>query len=50
MAINTSEGTGKEGGVALYILECFDCLELNDGTDRVEHLSVYLGENPTRQI
>ncbi|GAB0208671.1 hypothetical protein GRJ2_003332800 [Grus japonensis] len=28
----------RGGGVALYVKECFDCLELNDGDDRVECL------------
>ncbi|KAK4820971.1 hypothetical protein QYF61_009437 [Mycteria americana] len=28
----------RGGGVALYVRECFDCLELNDGDDRVECL------------
>ncbi|GAB0209581.1 hypothetical protein GRJ2_003423800 [Grus japonensis] len=32
---------GRRGsGVALYVKECFDCLELNDGDDRVECLWV----------
>ncbi|GAB0206513.1 hypothetical protein GRJ2_003116900 [Grus japonensis] len=32
---------GRRGsGVALYVRECFDCLELNDGDDRVECLWV----------
>ena len=26
----------RGGGVALYVRECFDCLELDDGNDRVE--------------
>ena len=30
----------RGGGVALYVRECFDCLELNDGDDRVECLWV----------
>ena len=31
------ERQGKRGGgVALYVRECFDCLELNDGDDKVE--------------
>ena len=30
---------GRKGdGVALYVRECFDCLELDDGNDRVECL------------
>jgi len=34
------EGIGKEGGsgVALHVGECFDCLELDDGDERVECL------------
>jgi len=38
MAINSSEEIGKERGggrVALYVRECFDCVELDDGDDRV---------------
>ncbi|GAB0183530.1 hypothetical protein GRJ2_000818300 [Grus japonensis] len=32
---------GRRGsGVALYVKECFDCLELNDGDNRVECLWV----------
>ena len=32
---------GRRGsGVALYVRECFDCLELNNGDDRVECLWV----------
>ncbi|KAK4819370.1 hypothetical protein QYF61_001649 [Mycteria americana] len=30
----------RGGGVALYVRECFGCLELNDGDDRVEPLWV----------
>ncbi|KAK4820693.1 hypothetical protein QYF61_003613 [Mycteria americana] len=30
----------RGGGVALYVRECLDCLELNDGDDRVECLWV----------
>ena len=30
----------RGGGVALYVRECFDCLELNDGNDKVECLWV----------
>ncbi|GAB0208010.1 hypothetical protein GRJ2_003266700 [Grus japonensis] len=30
----------RGSGVALYVKECFDCLELNDGDDRVECLWV----------
>ncbi|GAB0203723.1 hypothetical protein GRJ2_002837900 [Grus japonensis] len=30
----------RGGGVALYVRECFDCLELDDGDDRVERLRV----------
>ncbi|GAB0209703.1 hypothetical protein GRJ2_003436000 [Grus japonensis] len=30
----------RGGGVALYVKECFDCLELNDGDDKVECLWV----------
>ena len=30
----------RGGGVALYVRECFDCLELDDGDDRVECLWV----------
>ena len=30
----------RGGGVALYVRECFDCLELNDGDNRVECLWV----------
>jgi len=30
----------RGGGVPLYVRECFDCLELDDGNDRVEHLLV----------
>ncbi|GAB0209002.1 hypothetical protein GRJ2_003365900 [Grus japonensis] len=30
----------RGGGVALYVKECFDCLELNDGDNRVECLWV----------
>ncbi|KAJ7414419.1 hypothetical protein BTVI_41175 [Pitangus sulphuratus] len=37
--VNSSEGTGKTGdGVALYVREWFDCLELHDSDDRVECL------------
>lgn len=28
----------RDNGVALYVRECFDCLQLNDGDDRVECL------------
>ena len=28
----------RGGGVGLYVRECFDCLELNDGDDRVQCL------------
>ncbi|KAK4828864.1 hypothetical protein QYF61_000992 [Mycteria americana] len=36
---------GRRGsGVALYVRECFDCLELDDGDDRVECLWKQLGE------
>ncbi|GAB0207466.1 mitochondrial enolase superfamily member 1 [Grus japonensis] len=31
----------RGGGVALYVRECFDCLELDDGDERVECLWVY---------
>jgi len=31
---------GRGDGVALYVRECFDCLELDDGDDRVECLWV----------
>ena len=32
---------GRRGsGVALYVRECFDCLELKDGDDRVQCLWV----------
>ncbi|KAM9590845.1 uncharacterized protein ACIBXB_005894 [Morphnus guianensis] len=40
----------RGGGVALYVRECFDCLELDDGDERVECLWVRIGERPTRQI
>ncbi|PKU34569.1 mitochondrial fission process protein 1 [Limosa lapponica baueri] len=30
----------RGGGVALYVRECFDCLELNDGDERVKCLWV----------
>ncbi|KAK4833030.1 hypothetical protein QYF61_027412 [Mycteria americana] len=33
----------RGGGVALYVRECFDCLELNDGDDRVECLRMSAG-------
>ncbi|GAB0189218.1 hypothetical protein GRJ2_001387100 [Grus japonensis] len=32
----------RGGGVALYVRECFDCLELNDGDDKVECLWVII--------
>lgn len=28
----------RGGGIALCVRECFDCLEFNDGDDRVECL------------
>ena len=42
MAINSSERIGKEGEAVGYscVRECFDCLELDDGDDRVECLWV----------
>ncbi|KAK4820612.1 LOW QUALITY PROTEIN: hypothetical protein QYF61_001918 [Mycteria americana] len=43
MAINSSGGIGKAGEaveVALYVRECLDSLELDDGDDRVECLWV----------
>ncbi|GAB0178246.1 maestro heat-like repeat-containing protein family member 7 [Grus japonensis] len=30
----------RGGGVALYVRECFDCIELNDGDDKVKCLWV----------
>ncbi|GAB0203241.1 mitochondrial enolase superfamily member 1 [Grus japonensis] len=36
----------RGGGVALYVKECFDCLELNDGDDRVECLWKGRKEDP----
>jgi len=42
MAVSSSEGKGKErgGGVALYVRDCFDCIELDDCDDKVERLWV----------
>ena len=45
MAINPSEGIGwrqgwRSSGVALCARECFDCLEIDDGKDRIECLWV----------
>ncbi|KAK4826796.1 hypothetical protein QYF61_011604, partial [Mycteria americana] len=41
---------GRRGsGVALCARECFDCLELNDGDDRVECLRSPLGGSPEGQ-
>ncbi|KAK4828709.1 LOW QUALITY PROTEIN: hypothetical protein QYF61_000547 [Mycteria americana] len=39
----------RGGGVALYVRECFVCLELNDGDDRVECLWSPLGGSPEGQ-
>lgn len=41
-ATNSSEGIGKEGeGVGwLFMSECFDCIDVNDGDDMVEYLWV----------
>lgn len=37
---------GRGGGVALYVTECFDCLEFSDGDDVVECLRVRIrGKN-----
>lgn len=33
----------REGGVALYVKESFDCLELKDSDDRVECLRLITG-------
>jgi len=44
MAISSSEGVGKErgGGVALYVRDCFGCIELNNFGDKVKCLWVKL--------
>lgn len=42
-AINALQGIGKGrrgSGVALYVMDCFDCPELRDGDHRTEHLWV----------
>ena len=38
MAINSSEGVDRQGEVVGSPGESFDCLELNDGENRVEYL------------
>ncbi|GAB0206897.1 hypothetical protein GRJ2_003155300 [Grus japonensis] len=38
----------RGGGVALYVRECFDCLELNDGDNRVECLWVRIRGNANK--
>ncbi|GAB0207696.1 hypothetical protein GRJ2_003235300 [Grus japonensis] len=38
----------RGGGVALYVKECFDCLELNDGDNRVECLWVRIRGNANK--
>ena len=38
----------RGGGVALYVRECCDCLELNDGDDRVECLWVRIRERANK--
>ena len=51
MAINSSEGVGKKargGGVALYVREYFNCLELDDGDDRVECLWVRIKQKANK--
>ena len=42
MAVSSSEGTGEErgGGVALYVRDCFDCIELDNCDDKVKCLWV----------
>jgi len=42
MTINSSEGRGEErgGGVALYVRDFFDCIDLDDCDDKVECLWV----------
>jgi len=35
-------------GVAPYVRECFDCLGLDDGNNRVECLRVRIRRRPTR--
>jgi len=51
MVISSSEGTGEErgSGVALYLRECFDSIELNDCDDKVECLWVRMRGRPIRQ-
>ena len=39
----------RGGGVAFYVGECFDCLELNNGNDKVECLWVRVGGRPIRE-
>lgn len=41
---------GRSGGVALCIRKCLDCLELNDGGDRVQCLWERMVGRSTRQI
>lgn len=51
MAGNASEGIHKEGqmvGYALYVRECFDCLELDSGDKRVLCLWVEIRENSNK--
>lgn len=53
MAVTSSEGIGKEGrdgGVALCVRKCLDCLELNDGGDRVQCLWERMVRRLIRQI
>ena len=38
----------RGGGVALYLRECFDCLELDDGDDSIEHLWVTVRGNANK--
>jgi len=40
----------RGGGVALYVRESFDCLELDDGDERVECLWVRIRGKAIRQI
>ena len=36
----TDKQGGRGSGVALYVRDCFNCLELSDGDDRAECLCV----------
>lgn len=52
MAINSSKGMGKEGEAVgwPHVLGSSDCLGLDDGDNRDEHLWVRAGGRPIRQV